>query len=577
MASFSGSGVAPGIVMGPAYLYAKMSFSVEKKQIPAENLKKECSRFEQAVQRSERDLKKIIALTRDKLGSESADIFEAQILMLRDDALYDTVLETIEAQCVTAEYAVSVVMSKHRQMMEASDSEYLRERANDLLDVQERLIRHLRRGHILSDIPANTVVVAENLTAADIILFSRKGILACLTDFGGATSHVSIMARSLGVPAVVGMHDITDHVETGQLIIVDGAKGEVTVAPSKAEEKAYEAKRRRYEQLVVEDKALVPLDSETLDGHKVHLEANIELREELPLLSEYGADGIGLFRTEMILLMESRLLVSEEEQYDLYQEVVRAAAPGYTTFRMLDLGGDKMLPMGHREQNPFLGWRGIRILLDKPDILVPQLRAILRAAVHGPTRLLLPMVTGRDEIRAFRERLDAVCTDLENDGIPFSADIPIGIMIEVPAAALQAKSLAKEVDFFSIGTNDLTQYVLAVDRGNDLVSGLFDELHPAVLQLIYHTVGAAREAGIPVGLCGELATNLQAVPVLVGLGVTSLSASPVYLPGMKRIVRSMSLREGKDVAERALRSEDVQDTHAFLAEWLTEHGCGLDY
>jgi len=569
--------VAPGIVMGPAYLYAKVSFSVEKKKIADHDVDEELDRFERAVQRSERDLKKIIALTRDKVGSESAVIFEAQMLMLRDDALYDVVVDTIREQQVAAEYAVSVVMSKHRQMMEASDSEYLRERANDLLDVQERLIRHLRRGHILSDIPANTVVIAENLTAADIILFSRKGILACATDYGGATSHVSIMARSLGVPAVVGMHDITDHVETGQVVIVDGAKGQLTVAPTPAEQEAYKVKRKRYEQLLVEDRALIPLASETLDGHAVQLEANIELREELPLLAEYGADGIGLFRTEMILLMESRLLVSEEEQYELYRDVVATAAPGHTTFRMLDLGGDKMLPMGHREQNPFLGWRGIRILLDKPDILVPQLRAILRAAEHGPTRLLLPMVTGRDEIRAFRKRLRSVRQELEAEGVRCQSDIPLGIMIEVPAAALQAESLAREVDFFSIGTNDLTQYVLAVDRGNDLVAGRCDELDPAVLRLIRYTAQAARKAGIPVGLCGELATNLQAVPVLVGLGVTSLSASPVYLPAMKRIIRSMSMGEGQEVVERALRSEDVRDTHAFLQAWLTEHGCGLDY
>jgi len=577
VASYAGSGVAPGIVKGPAYLYAKVSFSVEKKTIQDRDVKVELEKFERAVQRSERDLKKIIALTRDKVGSESAVIFEAQLLMLRDDALYDTVVEAISSNHVVAEYAVSSVMSKHRQMMEGSDSEYLRERANDLLDVQERLVRHLRRGHILSDIPTQTVVIAENLTAADIILFSRKGILGCATDFGGATSHVSIMARSLGVPAVVGMHDITEHVETGQTVIVDGAKGEVIVAPTEAEEQAYAAKRTRFERLLVEDRALVPLPSQTLDGHQINLEANIELREELPLLSEYGADGIGLFRTEMLLLMESRLLVSEEEQYELYRDVVKAAAPGYTTFRMLDLGGDKMLPMGHREQNPFLGWRGIRVLLDKPDILVPQLRAILRAARHGPTRLLLPMVTSRDEIRVFRQQLVKVHAELEAEGIPCTSDIPLGIMIEVPAAALQADSLAREVDFFSIGTNDLTQYVLAVDRGNDLVAGLFDELHPAVLRLIRHTVRAAHRQDIPVGLCGELATNLQAVPVLVGLGVTSLSASPVYLPSMKRIIRSMNMEEGEEVAERALRSEDVRDTHAFLAAWLSEHGCGLDY
>jgi len=573
----TGIGVAPGIAIGPAYLYAKVSFDVERREIAPDDIEGEKSRFERAVQRAEKDLKKIIGVTREKLGEDSATIFEAQQLILRDDALYSAVVDAIDKHGMNAGYAVQSVMSKHRQMMEASDSEYLRERANDLLDIQERLIRHLRRGRILSDIPVNSIVVAENLTAADIILFSRKGILGCATDFGGPTSHVSIMARALGVPAIVGMHTVTNHVQTGQTLVVDGIRGELAVDPDAESLERYKQKQQRYERLVQEDKALVPLASETIDGHTIGLEANLELRDELPLLKEYGADGIGLFRTEMILLMESRLLISEEEQYELFSDVVSSASPGHTTFRMLDLGGDKMMPMAHREHNPFLGWRGIRILLDKPDLLVPQLRAIMRASAHGPTRLLLPMITSITEIHAFRKHLDDVTNSLRKEGHAFDEDIPLGIMIEVPAAALMASELAREVDFFSIGTNDLTQYVLAVDRGNDLVSELYQELHPAVLRLIAETVTAAREAGIPVSLCGELATNLRAVPVLIGLGVTSLSASPVYLPGMKRVIRAMRMSEGKRLAERALASANADETKQFLDQWLEEHACGVNF
>ncbi|MEQ9104381.1 MAG: phosphoenolpyruvate--protein phosphotransferase [Rhodothermales bacterium] len=577
MRTLKGIGVAPGIATGPVVVYARVSFDVEKRVLAAEELSAELSRFEQAVQRAERDLKKIIALTREKLGEDSASIFEAQQLILRDDALYNAVVESIRRHNVNAEYAVKSVMSKHRQSMESSDSEYLRERANDLLDIQDRIIRHLRRGVILSDIPAESIVVAENLTAADIILFSRKGILGCATDFGGPTSHVSIMARALGVPAIVGMHDVTTQVTDGQLVVVDGLKGELTVEPDEAAVEFYRRKQERYARLVQEDMALVPLPSETLDGHHINLEANLELRDELPLLNEYGAEGIGLFRTEIILLMENRLIVSEAEQFELYRDVVKGASPGHTTFRMLDLGGDKLLPMGHREQNPFLGWRGIRILLQKPDLLVPQLRAILRASAFGPVRILLPMITTIDEIRSFRRHYQGVQAALEGEGVAFDPHVPVGIMIEVPAAALSARDLAQEVDFFSIGTNDLTQYVMAVDRGNDLVSELYDELHPAVLRLIHETTQAAHEAGIPVSLCGELAANLRAVPVLIGLGITALSASPVYLPGIKRVVRAMRKSEGVALAERAMASSDAAETRAFLDQWLEEHACGLSF
>jgi phosphotransferase system enzyme I (PtsI) len=572
-----GIGVSPGIAIGPAYLYARVSFEVEERSIDPADVQYEKDRFEQAIRKAERDLHKIIAVTREKLGEDSASIFEAQLLILRDEAVYPAILAYMEKHGVNAGYAVQTVMGKHRKMMEASDSEYLRERSNDLLDIQDRIIRHLRRGRILSAVEESSIIIAENLTAADIILFSRRGILGCAMDFGGPTSHVSIMARALGVPAVVSTHGATGQISTGDLVILDGIRGELIVNPDEETLKAYRVKQERFERLRQADKQLVGETSETLDGHPILLQANLELREELPLLKEYGAQGIGLFRTEMMLLMESRAIMSEEEQAEQYLQVVEATRPFPTTFRILDLGGDKLLPMGHREHNPFLGWRGIRILLDKPELLIPQLRAILRASAAGPVRILLPMVTTLTEVRRLRSELEKTKQALRDEGIPFDEQVPMGVMVEVPSVALQADQFAREVDFFSIGTNDLTQYVLAVDRGNDLVAEIYNELHPAVLELIRLTTKAARDAGIPVSLCGELATNLRAVPVLLGLGVESLSASPVYLPAIKRVIRAMKKTEGEALARRALKSSDAEEFRAYMDRWLEEHACGVSF
>lgn len=569
--------VSPGIAIGPAYLYAKVSFDVEERKLDAGVIDHELDRFEEAVKKAERDLNKISSVTREKLGEHSAAIFEAQLLMLRDESLYPEVVMYIKTQCVNAGFAVKTVMSKHRRMMEASDSEYLRERANDLLDIQERIIRHLRRGRILSAVDENSIVISENLTAADIILFSRRGILGCATDFGGPTSHVSIMARALHVPAIVSTHGLTNLIKTGDLVILDGIKGDVIVNPDKATLAQYKTKQKRYLRLIQEDRSLVPLPAETLDGHKVKLQANLELIDELPQLNEFGAEGIGLYRTEMALLMQKRVLVTEEEQFGQYLEVVKATRPHSTTFRILDLGGDKMLPMGAREHNPFLGWRGIRIMLDKKELLVPQLRAMLRASAFGPIKILLPMVTTIGEIRLFKEILAETVAELEKEGVSIGESIPIGVMVEVPSVALAADQFAKETDFFSIGTNDLTQYTLAVDRGNDLVADLYDELHPAVLQLIQLTTQAAHKAGIPVSLCGELATNLRAVPVLLGLGIDSFSASPIYLPSIKRVIRAMNLEEGQALAKRALQVADPNEFRAYMDKWLEEHACGVSF
>ncbi len=570
-----GVGVSPGIAIGHAFLFARDAETIEDYGITEDEVDAEIERFSLAVERSERDLRKIASVAREKLGDESAEIFEAQTLMLRDDALYGAVVQYIGDVKVNAGFAVDAVMSKHRQTMLASDNAYFQERENDLRDVQERIVRHLRRGTIISSVEPGTIIIAETLSAADIVLFSRRDVLGCALDFSGATSHVSIMARSLNVPTVVGTHGISSSVKNGDQVVLDGIHGRIIVHPTLETLKLYQTQQRRYNRLVRQHKSMAPLSSETSDGHKVRLRANVEFREELTLLKEHGAEGIGLFRTEILFLMQGRIVYAEDEQFKTYRTIVEAVKPEVTTFRVLDLGGDKMLPLGHREPNPFLGWRGIRVLLDKPDLLLPQLRALLRASAFGPLRILLPMVTNLDEVVRFRAVLEDLKADMRRAGEPFSEDIPVGIMIEVPAVALMAEQFAGVSDFFSIGSNDLTQYTLAVDRGNDLVAHLYNELNPAVLALMKRAVDAARSHNIPIGICGEMAASPRATPILVGLGLDEVSASPVYLPEVKRIIRALDMPQARRLAEEALKAPDAAAVGALVEEWLQSRAADL--
>ncbi len=570
-----GIGVAPGIAIGPAYLYARAAFEVEERRIASEDMEGELARFEKAVSGSERDLRKIAAVAREKLGEGSADIFVAQALMLRDMAFYEAVVEHIRRDRMSADYAAHVVLSHYRQLLEAGESEYLRERANDMLDLQDRVVRHLRRGKILSTIDTESIVVAESLTAADIVLFSQRAILGTALDYGGATSHVSLMARALGLPAIVGMHGVTEQVASGDMLVLDGLTGRVVINPTEDTLAFYRDRQERYRQLQEEQKKIVSLPAQTLDGHNVRLAANLEFMEELELVEEYGAEGVGLFRTEVLFLMRKRVSLSEEEQFKAYRRIVESVSPHRTTFRMLDFGGDKMLPLGHREHNPFLGWRGVRVLLDKPDMLYPQLRAIVRASRFGPLRILLPMVTELNEVHAFKGILGTVYEELAKEGLQYDPDIPVGIMVEVPSVAIKAGRFAREVDFFSIGTNDLTQYTLAVDRGNDLVADKYQELDPAILQLIRQTVEEAHACGIEVSVCGELAARAIATPILLGLGIDEMSASPIYLPEVKRVLRSIRMEEARALADQALQARDAHEVTSLLKAWLREHDCDV--
>ncbi len=573
-----GIGVAPGVAIGPVYLFAAGAYQAEHERLAPDEVEAEVERFERAVARSERELKKVTVVARQKLGGPSAGIFDAQVLVLRDSQFYDAVVERIREDRTGAGWAVQSVLKDHRRRLEASPSAHLRERAADFLDVQNRVLRNLQQGRAHSRIDRDRVVVAENLTAADVLLFSRHGVRAVVMDFGGPTSHVSIMARALGVPAVVSLHGLAETVRPDDLAVVDGFSGTVILNPTPETLAAAEEKAERFERLADDRGEVVAAPSETRDGVPVALQANVEFREEFPLLHEFGAQGVGLFRTEMLFLTQGRAL-DEAQQFEVYRDAVVAAAPYPVTFRLLDLGGDKVLPMSRREANPFLGWRGIRILLDKPDLLGPQLRAVLRAAAHAPSsappRLLLPMVSGLDEVRRFKRALQEVCDALGAEGVEHRRDVPLGIMVEVPAVAIQAATFARHVDFFSVGTNDLTQFTLAVDRGNDLVAELYRELHPAVLRLVAQTVEAAEAAGLPVSVCGEVAADPRVTPLLVGLGIRSLSASPAYLSLVKRVLRAFTLDEAEDLARRALRQPDADAVGRLLDYFLACHNQDL--
>ncbi len=565
-----GVGVAPGIAIGTAVVFAGESFRVSEERVEGDGAEAEIERFEEAVARAERELGKIATFAREKLGESSAAIFEAQALVLRDQALHAAAVALIRDEARSADFAVQTVIGRTLGRLEASPSEYLRARTGDLVDVQNRLLRALQKNKGFSKIEAERIVVAESLTAADLLLFSRREVLGCATDFGGPTSHVSIMARALGVPAVVSLHGFSGFVAGGETIILDGFSGRVVLRPTPETLAAYRARRARYRRGVEARQELVPLPAETQDGHRIALRANVELEQEFPLLERYGAEGIGLFRTEMLLLAKGRP-IGEEEQLAVYREAIRAARPHPTTFRLLDLGGDKLLPMAHREHNPFLGWRGIRILLDKPELLRPQLRAILRAATSGPSRLLLPMVSALGEVQRFRTLLAEAVASLEEDGLEHQAEIEVGIMVEVPAVVLLLDRFAPEVDFLSIGSNDLTQFTLAVDRGNDLIADRYRELHPAVLRLIAQTAETGAKHGLSVSLCGEMASNPRAAPLLVGLGLTELSASPAFLLDVKRAVRSCSKKKMTALAAEALDQPDAQSVVTLMNTWLREH------
>lgn len=569
-----GVGAAPGIAIGTAYCYDASAPDVRRDTVVPDKVDAELELLANALQRAEQELETVRALVPDSLEADTDAILEGQALMLQDEELRQALRRRIRDNHESAGAAVKSVLESHRQRLEASDDEYLRERVDDLGDLEKRLLRALRRGEVATKMETYSVLVTQSLTATDLLRFSRHSLLGCVTAEGGATSHVAIIAKAVGLPLVVGAQDASDTVSSGDSVIVDGNDGRVLLHPRDSTVEEYRERQEEREPALGEDDSL-DWPVRTRDGRVITVRANVGVEAELDLLDAYGTDGIGLLRTELFFLADGGGTLAEDHQAEVYRRAVEAGGDSGATIRLLDLGGDERIPRIHAgppEANPHLGWRGIRVLLDRPDeLLQPQLRALLRANRHGALRVLLPMVTNLDEVQRVRQLLREEADRLSQNGVAHDPDLPLGIMVEVPAAALQVHAFAEHVEFFSIGTNDLTQYVLAADRGNDRVAGRHDALHPAVLGLIVRVVEAGRMAGCSVEVCGEIAADVQAVPVLLGLGVDTLSVSPQYLPDVQRIIRAVRLADAKGLAREALDATDAETVRRRAREWVDTH------
>ncbi|MBS1514536.1 MAG: phosphoenolpyruvate--protein phosphotransferase [Bacteroidetes bacterium] len=556
--TYHGIPASPGISIGHAYLYTRNQIKINAEVISDGEVEKELDEFKKAIEFSVKELNKIYALSKERIGEKKSQIFDAQLEILNDKYFLESVIKRIINEKRTAGYVFDDEISKLGKILLAADDEYMKERFSDINDVKNRVIRNMKREKLVSKVEENSIIIAHELTPADTILFSKRKVQGYITDVGGITSHAAIISRALRVPAVVGMKVVSQSITSGELIIIDGYEGIVIQHPKNDTIEKYVAKLedyKRYEQKLFE---VIELPSETVDGKKIELTANIEFDEEIDFVTTYAHCGVGLYRTEH-LFIEKGDFPSEKEQIEEYSHIANVTHPNSVTIRTYDIGGDKLLPSSQKEQNPFLGWRGIRICLDRIEIFKEQLRAILISSTKKNVKIMFPMISSLEEIKDARKILKDVKKELSEAKIPFDKHIPVGMMVEVPSAVLLAEELAKEVDFFSIGTNDLIQYMLAVDRGNELISSLYREFHPAVLRAINKIISAAHKNEIKVSVCGEMASNPLASAVLIGLGVDELSVSPNIFPKIKQIIRTVNFKEIKAFSKELLALHTEQE------------------
>lgn len=575
MQVLQGRGVAGGVVVGRAISMRTRTSEVYRFPLThAEDVDAELVRFEEAKQQTAGELIALRDHVDGDFGDELAAIFDAHLLMLQDGTFTDRVVERIRSERVNAEWAVERTVAELEERFLSLDNEYVRERNEDVRDVGRQLVRSLRglSVHELSEIAGDVVVVADDLTPSEAVRLGRQGVAGFALESGGRTSHTTIIARSLNVPLVAGVEGITEMLTDDDPVIVEGDLGLVILHPT-AEKIAEVAERRRV--LAAQEVAMLAtcdLRACTRDGVEVTLLANLDLPEEIDEVIRFGAAGVGLYRSEFLYIEKSPDLPSEEEHLAMYRRIVEAAAPFPAVIRTYDLGGRKLAQevMHTHEDNPVLGLRGLRLTMARPEVFRVQLRGLLRAGLHGDLRILLPMVGSVDEIERFRGFLAGVVDELEADGIPFRRDLPLGAMIEVPSAALTADDLAREVDFFAIGTNDLIQYSLAVDRNNEHVADLYQPLHPAILKMLKMVADAAARAGIEVEVCGEMAGDPRFAPLLVGMGLRRLSMGPRLVPAIKTLIRGFDSADLEALAEHCLGKRTGAEVEACLEETLAD-------
>ncbi len=576
MKEFKGTGVSPGIAIGKVFvLHSGESFNIVKRTVGPEQISNEIARFEDALTRTRNEILGIRRKLSDQIGRESSDIFMAHLLILEDRTLIEDVIEVIKNEKVSAEYAFAAVLQRYFQAFSQINDEYLKERISDIRDVGKRLLGNLcgEEKKRLEEFKGKVIIAAHDLSPSDTASLDKHKVLAFMTEIGGPTSHTAILGRSLEIPAVVGVEKIIGELQNDDTIIVDGTHGVVIVNPDPATIDRFNTQESRFIQLTGELDKLRELPAETLDGKRIVLAANIEFHHEISSVIAHGGEGVGLYRTEYFY-MNRATLPTEQEQYESYRKVAEAMNPCPVIIRTLDLGGDKFastLEIPH-EMNPYLGWRAIRFCLTRKDIFKTQLRAILRASAHGNLKIMYPMIASVQEVLAAREILDEAKAELRNENLPFAQNIPVGIMIEIPSAALASDVLATEAEFFSLGTNDLIQYTLAIDRMNEKIAYLYEPTHPAIIRLIDLVVRNGHARNIWVGSCGEMSADPAIAILLVGLGIDEISASPMVLPKIKKAIRSIHYKDAQEMALRALAFQTGKEVQAFLNAKL-KHIC----
>ncbi len=559
---FTGIPASPGFVIGKAYLFDVEEAAVSPHPIAKKDVGSEIARFEDALIATRKELINIRQNLADRAGRKVTDLFEAHLLVVEDRSLIAEVVKGIEEKKLNAEYVFHSVMDEYTRAFLQVEDDYIKERLSDIRDVARRVIHNLtgRQRADLASLEEEVVVVAPELSPSDTALMHREKVVGFATDAGGKTSHTAIMARSLQIPAVVGLGNVSSSVASGDPVVLDGSTGKVIVFPSRATLARIEREKSALLRFESQLGKLKDRPAETLDGYRVTLAANIELPDDLVSVITHGGEGVGLYRTEYFYLNRADL-PGEDEQFKAYDRVSRALQPHSVIIRTLDLGGDKFnsaleIPP---EINPFMGWRAIRFCLERQDIFKTQLRAILRASRNKNVKIMFPMISGYAELKRVLQIWEETKNEIRATGVPFHQDMEVGIMIEVPAAVVMADELAQEVDFFSIGTNDLIQYTLAVDRVNEKIAYLYDPLNPAVLRLIDRVISVGHRHNIWVGMCGEMAGDILSVPILLGMGLDEFSVSPVMIPEVKKLITSLRLSETRELAGKVMSFRSAED------------------
>ncbi|MBU4252609.1 MAG: phosphoenolpyruvate--protein phosphotransferase [Candidatus Omnitrophica bacterium] len=573
MIQLKGIAAAGGISIGPAYMLGKEEFVVLREAINWTDIPTQIQLFEEALIKTRREIIELQKRISLDMGQQEAQIFDAHLLVLEDRMLIEEVISRLKKEQLNVAYIFSEVLKKYIGVFLKIEDEYLKERAADINDVGKRILRNLlgNEKKSLADAGSRAIIVAHDISPSDTAAMYTKNVAAFVTDIGGKTSHTAIMAKSLEIPAVVGLETVTAKVNAGDILIVDGSMGIVIINPDEEALRNYQQKLEKLKGIADKFLLVKDLSAVTTDGRTILINANIELPDEVPSVKLHGGQGIGLYRTEFFY-MNRKDSPSEEEHYQAYRYVAEEMNPHSVVIRTLDIGGDKFLSQFKipHEMQPFLGWRAIRFCLARPDIFKLQLRAILRASVHGNLKLMYPMISGVEELRQANHLLDEAKQELRQNGLKFNDKIEVGVMVEVPSAAMTADILAKEADFFSIGTNDLIQYSLAVDRSNEKVAYLYDPAHPAVLRLVKRIIDAAHQAKIKVAMCGEMAGEPSLALILLGLGLDEFSLPPQVIPELKYVIRAIGFKAAQEIAYQALQLSTGKEVEEFSENRLAE-------